>query len=184
MSHRFDKRALPLADRHYSRQKPGTPQFVRNGSCVVLLTPDADALWVSTWQQFIKHKWCGVWECSLFRNESPLLSSMLIREAMAATLFVWGRPPPRGFLTTVDAGKVKHKRDPGRCFLKAGFVRDGETTSGKLVFICPVESLPEPEQPMGYTGMMLGDFCKDRSFQSVSRNVKNNTAQGGEGKPE
>jgi hypothetical protein len=31
LSHRFDVRALRLADRHYSRQKPGTNQFVAPG---------------------------------------------------------------------------------------------------------------------------------------------------------
>jgi hypothetical protein len=28
MSHRADPLALPLADRHYNRQKPGSPQFM------------------------------------------------------------------------------------------------------------------------------------------------------------
>jgi len=44
LSHRFDRRALPLADRHYNRQKPGTSQFVPPGRCIVLLTPKATAL--------------------------------------------------------------------------------------------------------------------------------------------
>jgi hypothetical protein len=171
MSHRADSRALPLADRHYSRQKPGTPQFVRNGSCLVFLTADADALWVSTWQPFIKHSWVGVWECSLFRNESPHLSSFLILQAMAATRFCWGEPPGRGFLTTVDASKVRHKRDPGRCFLRAGFLRSGETKSGKLVFICQPKSMPEPEAPIGAGGFLLDEARRDRSIQVLSRNA-------------
>jgi hypothetical protein len=37
LSHRADHRALPLADRHYNRQKPGTPQFVPPGRCMGML---------------------------------------------------------------------------------------------------------------------------------------------------
>lgn len=36
LSDRFDPRARGLADRHYNRQKPGTPQFVPPGRCLVL----------------------------------------------------------------------------------------------------------------------------------------------------
>lgn len=35
LSHRADARALPIADRHYNRQKIGSPQFVPPGRCVV-----------------------------------------------------------------------------------------------------------------------------------------------------
>ena len=35
-SNRFDRRAREIADRHYNRQKPGTPQFVPPGRCCVL----------------------------------------------------------------------------------------------------------------------------------------------------
>lgn len=41
-----DPRALPLADRHYSRQKPGSNQFVPPGRRCVFLTENADALTV------------------------------------------------------------------------------------------------------------------------------------------
>lgn len=156
LSHRADPRALPLADRHYSRQKPGTPQFVRSGRCLVLLTANADALWVSTFQSFVKHGFVGVWECAMFRNESDVLSSELIREAMAATRWKWGPLPERGFLTSVDAGKVRHKRDPGRCFIRAGFDRAGESKSGKLWLLCPPDRIPPPEPPIsGVVGFLV-----------------------------
>ena len=35
MSHRADPAAKRLADRHYNRQKPNSPQFVPPGSCLV-----------------------------------------------------------------------------------------------------------------------------------------------------
>jgi len=86
-SHRFDIRALPLADRHYSRRKIGSPQFVKPGSNIVLLTEAADALWVTSWPdgQYVRHAWPGAWECSFFRNEGDVLSSELITEAVAIT---------------------------------------------------------------------------------------------------
>ena len=72
LSNRFDARALPLADRHYNRQKPGTPQFVPPSSNVVLISGDpVSALWVSIRQKYVKHAWPGAWCCSLFRNEGP-----------------------------------------------------------------------------------------------------------------
>ena len=49
ITHQADKRACRLADRHYSRKTRGAPQFVPPGRSLVLLTPEADALWVSSW---------------------------------------------------------------------------------------------------------------------------------------
>src|SRR6266511_1339866 len=70
-SYRADARALPLADRHYTRQKPGSAQFVPPGRCVVLLTDDADALWVTSWPfpEFVRHAWAGSMLCTLFRRD-------------------------------------------------------------------------------------------------------------------
>ena len=158
-SHRFDQRALPLADRHYSRQKPGTPQFVRPSRNVVLLTPSRDALWVSVYHkpECCDHAWPGAWECALFRNEGPSLASELIREAVAATRWLWSDlwtdPPTLGMITTVDPTKVRHKRDPGRCFLKAGFRRVGAMKSGLPVFQLAAVDMPEPCAPLGHLAL-------------------------------
>jgi hypothetical protein len=86
-SHRFDKRALPLANRHYSRQKPESPQFVKPGACVVMLSLDRTALWVSSFPkpEYCDHQWKGAWECAMFRNEGKELSSRLIKDAVAVT---------------------------------------------------------------------------------------------------
>lgn len=96
LSDRADPRALPLADRHYSRQKIGTPQFVPPGRCIVLLTAEAHACWVTGWPyaEYVRHAWAGAWINSFFRNESPHLSSDLIRQAVAATRARYGTPPP------------------------------------------------------------------------------------------
>lgn len=149
LSHRADHRALPLADRHYNRQKPGTPQFVPPGRCVVLLTRDEKALWVSSWPfaEFVRHEWAGAWVCSCFRNEGAGLSSDLIREAVACTRSVWGDPPPLGFITFVDRSKTRRKRDPGRCYRRAGWSVCGETKGGLLALQLLPDAMPEAARP-------------------------------------
>lgn len=150
-SHRFDTRALPLADRHYNRRKVGSPQFVPPGRCVVLLTPNADALWVSSWPfaEYVRHAWAGAWVCSLFRNESPSLSSELITEAVSATRAIFGEPPSLGMVTFVNAKKVRPKRDPGRCYLRAGWRRVGETKGGLVALQLLPCDMPAACQPLG-----------------------------------
>lgn len=148
LSHRFDRRALPLADRHYNRQKIGSPQFVPPGRCVVLLTKNADALWVTSWPfaQYVRHAWAGAWVNSLFRNESESLSSELIREAIAATRTIW-EPPSLGIITFVDAKKTRRKRDPGRCYRKAGFQHVGFTKGGLWAFQMLPADMPQAITP-------------------------------------
>lgn len=150
-SHRADPHARVIADRHYNRQKIGTPQFVPPGRCVVLLTPAEDALWITSWPfaEFTKHAWAGAWVCSCFRNEGPALSSDLIREAVAATRFLFGTPPALGMVTFVNASKVRRKRDPGRCYLRAGFRQVGETQGGLIALQLLPEAMPNAQAPLG-----------------------------------
>ena len=124
LSHRSDPRARVLADRHYNRQSIGADGFVPPGRCMVLLSTCARAFWVTSWPfaEYVKHAWGGAWICSAFRNEGAGLSSELIREAVAATCWRWP-VPAQGMITFVDEDKVRHKRDPGRCYGKAGFHR-------------------------------------------------------------
>lgn len=158
LSNRFDKRACTLADRHYSRQKPGTPQFVAPGRCIVLLTADASALWVSSWPygQYTHHAWAGAWICSLFRNEGPILSSDLIRQAISATRAIWQDTPDTGMITFIDPAKIRRKRDPGRCFLKAGFMHAGHTTTNNLLVLQILPNdMPDAVPPDGLQASML-----------------------------
>jgi hypothetical protein len=149
LSHRADRRALPIADRHYNRQKIGTPQFVPPGRCLVLLTKDADALWVSSWPfaEYVKHEWAGAWMCSCFRNESLHLSSELIRQAVAVTRWKWPLVPPLGMVTFVDPTKVRRKRDFGRCYLRAGFVNVGKTKGDLVALQLSPDRMPTAEPP-------------------------------------
>lgn len=151
ISNRADPRAVALADRHYNRQKIGTPQFVPPGRCLVLLTEDASALWVTSWPfaQYVKHAWAGAWVCSLFRNEGAILSSELIRSAVAATRWYYGDAPALGFITFVDADKTRKKRDPGRCYRKAGWRHVGFTVGGLVALQLDAAAMPMPEAPIG-----------------------------------
>ena len=144
-SHRFDPRGCALADRHYSRQKVGSPQFVPPGRCVVLRHED-DALWVTSWPfaEYVRHAWAGAWVCSLFRNESERLSSELILEAVAHTRHVWPDVPDLGMVTFVHADKVRRKRDPGRCYLRAGFRNVGHTKGGLVALQLLPDEMPHP----------------------------------------
>lgn len=157
VSHRADTRALPLADAHYNRQHVGAPQFVPPSTCLVLLTEDADAVWTTTWPlaQYTTHRWAGAWVNALFRNESPLLSSWLITKAVAATRAKWSAVPPLGIVTFVDADKVRHKRDPGRCYRKAGWRYVGKTQGGLLCFQQVPDEMPSPDAA-GDSQLLLG----------------------------
>lgn len=152
LSHRADPRALPLADRHYNRQKPGSTQFVPPGRCVVLLAMDGGAVWVTSWPfaQYVKHRWAGAWVNSLFRREHGELASILIKQAVAATRAVFGTPPELGLVTFVDRSKTRQKRDPGWCYLRAGFEPDGATKGGLLAFRLRPEKMPAADPPIGF----------------------------------
>lgn len=143
LSHRGDKRALPLADRHYNRQKIGSPQFVPPGRCVVLLTPEADALWVTSWPfaEYTRHAWAGAWVNSLFRNESAHLSSELILEAIAVTCSVWPDVPELGMITFVNT-KMVRSVNPGYCYKRAGFTHVGHTMGGLVALQMLPDCMP------------------------------------------
>jgi hypothetical protein len=145
-SHRFDPEVVPIADRHYNRQKIGSPQFVKPGRCIVLKIGTrtqlrnrytGGAFWTTSWPfaEYVKHEWAGAWECSAFRNEGAGLSSDLIREAIAITRGVW-EPPDLGMITMVNEEKTLRGRSsrskPGKCFLEAGFVHVGKTKKDEL----------------------------------------------------
>lgn len=150
-SWRADPRARELADRHYNRQKVGAKQFVPPGRCLVLVIPEV-AFWITSWPfaEYVKHAWAGAWVCSAFRNERPdlHLSSDLIREAVAATVNEWPDVPALGMITFVDRAKTRHKRDPGRCYRKAGFTHVGETKAGLAALQLLPAAMPAAASPL------------------------------------
>lgn len=161
LSHRFDKAALPMADRHYNRQKPGTPQFVPPGKCVVLKCDGG--LWVSSWQlpQFVKHAWPGAWVNSLFRKECEGIASDFIRQAISSTRFYWPQIPDRGMISFIDPKEVKPRAIRGRhtwghSYFEAGFKHVGYSGRGLWVFQILAADMPLPEPPIGAQFSMGG----------------------------
>lgn len=149
-SHRADPEVVPLADRHYNRQKVGSPQFAPPGRCLVLKTLELDAFWITSWPfaEYVKHAWAGAWVCSAFRNESNRKASELITEAVAATLHEYGPAPDLGMITFVDTRKVKRTRKPGYTFARAGFRHCGWTKGGLYAMQLLPEDMPKPAPPM------------------------------------
>jgi hypothetical protein len=127
-----DQACRQLADRHYSRQTIGAPQFCRPGRKLVLRTAQADAVWV-TWSG-IRDDGLEAWECTIFRNESKHQSSLMIGWAEIATRSEWGNPPKDGIITYVDAAKVRSP-NPGYCFKRAGWKQIGKSKKRGLILL-------------------------------------------------
>jgi hypothetical protein len=87
---------------------------------------------------------------TMFSNEGAGLSSELILEAVAASRAIYGEPPPLGMVTFVDASKTRHKRDPGRCYRRAGFRCVGETKGGLVALQMLPADMPAAFAPSGF----------------------------------
>jgi hypothetical protein len=134
-THKFDPRAAALADRHYSRRKIGSPQFMPPGQTIVLITPAGDAVY-GWWRP---HPDSGIkamngldgWTCTIFRNESLVYqSSDLIVDAEDAIREAGYGCGPSGLITYVFDRKVKSK-NPGYCFKLAGYTLTGRSADGR-----------------------------------------------------
>ena len=56
----------------------------------------------------------------------------------------------------IDGSKVKRKRDPGRCYIKAGFRScTAKTKAGLHVVHIGKIDMPEGKRPLGYTEQLL-----------------------------
>lgn len=159
-SNRFSPLCLPIADRHYNRQKPGTPQFVPPGACVVLFSPGM--VWVSLWQlpEYTDHAWPGAWINSCFRKECGGDASEYIRQAIAATRFEWPNVPALGMVSFLDPKEVKPRTIRGRdtwghSYFKAGFKHVGYTGKGLWAFQILPADMPPPQPAIGMQ-LMLG----------------------------
>lgn len=150
LSHRADPIARDIADRHYNRQKIGSPQFVPPGRCCVFVTKNKKAFWVTSWPfaQYVKHRWAGAWVCSAFRSEGAGKASELIHLALAATRAVYPDPPLFGMITFIDRKKVKPTMVRGVAtwgwtYMQAGFRPVGETKGGLLAMQMFQNEIPD-----------------------------------------
>lgn len=157
LSHRADPRCCALADRHYSRQKIGSPQFVPPGRCMVLYaeTETGRAVWVTSWPfaEYVKHAWAGAWVCSIFRNEGAGLASEMIVQAVAATRAFFGEPPALGMITFVKPSAVQSP-NPGYCYKRAGFQTAGAAKDGKPCLQLLPGKMPPARPPIGLQNRM------------------------------
>lgn len=150
-ANRADRAGVALADRHYSRQKPGSPQFMPPGSCRVLVANNSKAVFGMSFPkaEYVKHAWAGAWVISIFRNEEagPLASDM-VRSAMAHMQTEYD-VPEIGCVTFVDPKQVRGvhvrgERVKGFCFWKAGFRAVGETKGGLIAWQMLPKEMPSP----------------------------------------
>lgn len=149
VSNRADPLARVIADRHYNRQKVGSPQFVPPGRCCVLLEQTGRAFWVTSWPfaEYVKHRWAGAWVCSAFRSEDAGGSVELIQQALAASRAHFGDPPELGCVTFIDARKVEPIMTRGvpsfgYTWVKAGFKYAGKTEAGLLAYQITPDKIP------------------------------------------
>ena len=132
-----DPRAVALYNRHYSARDVGGRKLDRvrygfsgNGESLVLLTLHCDALYCWRYQRKYQKDGQEGLNCSIFRNEGDILSSVLISEACEWADAKWGKLRK---YTYVNPEKIKHKRDPGRCFIKAGWHNAGISPQGLVI---------------------------------------------------
>ncbi|RJG46515.1 hypothetical protein D3Y55_21210 [Mesorhizobium sp. DCY119] len=130
-----DRTCLDLYERHYScyRYRDGRKRvlFAGPGEKIVLRTGDGDAMFV--WRKFIDASGEQGINCAVFRNESPNLASDLIRQADAIADHCW---PGERHYTYVNSKAVR-SRNPGFCFVAAGWRRCGLTKGGLLIMERP-----------------------------------------------
>lgn len=150
---KFDPLAAALADGHYSRRTPGSPQFMPPGQTVILRTEDARAVF-GWWRP---HPRSGIrqmngldgWTCTIFRNTSSRQSSDLVLWAEVALRQVHSNCGPDGLLTYVWDKKIQ-SRNPGYCFKCAGWVTHPtkpRSADGKKTLLC---------KPWGACGLLEG----------------------------
>jgi hypothetical protein len=131
-----DIRAWKIYQRHYSciNKKPKIKQFVGPGESIVLVhltkSWEYDALFVWQKQKDRMDGRSGI-NCSVFRNESKILSSDMILEA---EIFAYNRWPGEKLFTFVNANKI-NSINPGYCFMKAGWKKAGKTKKSSLIIL-------------------------------------------------
>lgn len=133
-----DRTCLALYEQHYSahRYKDGRVRklFCGPGEKVVLRTFDGAAFWV--WRKFTDDsvdartglRQAGI-NCAAFRNVGTSRSSVLVAQADAIADCLW---PDCRHYTYINAAKIA-SRNPGYCFLVAGWRRCGQTKGGLLI---------------------------------------------------
>ncbi|HLV20137.1 MAG TPA: hypothetical protein VKZ49_04615 [Polyangiaceae bacterium] len=134
LTHKGDRECVALADRHYSRRKVGSPQFMPPGQTIVLRAAGAVWGWWRPAPQSGIRAMNGLdgWTCTIFRNErSDLhLSSAMV---VAAEEFLTDCGPD-GLITYVWDSRVR-SHNPGCCFKAAGYRVTGRSADGRKTLL-------------------------------------------------
>lgn len=168
--HDGDVSFLSIYNRHYSRylKSPGkrfqSKIFIGPGEKLLLRTLNCDAIFA--WRYSRYHSQSGV-ECNVFRNESTVLSSQLIQEAV---LLAWKKWPGVRLFTYVDATKITSV-NPGYCFKQAGWQYCGMTKHKSLHILAiePDTGVDTSHVAPQYTHSNLSSLSRRRS--SYAKNV-------------
>lgn len=141
-----DERLAAIYFRHYSchQYKDNRRQCgYRNrflvmgpGEKMPLLATDGRAIF--GWRKFKDASGQVGINCAFFRNEGDALSSLMILDAER---HAWKRWPGERLYTYVNADAVQ-SRNPGYCFIKAGWRKCGHTKGGLIVLEKLIEVTP------------------------------------------
>ena len=144
-----DPVAMSIYRRHYSRHayqdgRRHVGGVMPPGQHKFYMTCDGTAIF--GWLRNVVERYDGQTGvlCSVFRNEgyAHARSSELIEEACE---YAWQKWPGERLWTYVDPTKVT-SRNPGYCFLMAGFRRCGTSKKGLLIFErLPLDAVSEAE---------------------------------------
>lgn len=135
---KFDKRCALMADRHYSRRKIGSPQFMPPGQTIVLISKCERAVF-GWWRPdpksgLVQMNGLDGWTCTIFRNESDLRSSDMILDAELAIGECGYGCGKDGMITYVFDKKVA-SANPGYCFKRAGWSVAGRSADKKKTLL-------------------------------------------------
>src|SRR5262249_4575256 len=101
------------------------------------------------------------------REGGSHLASDLIRAAVAHTRAEWPDVPDLGMVTFVDPAEIA-STNPGFCYLRAGFERDGHTEGGLPALRLRPERMPEATPTPSDQLALWVEERKNRSPQRMS----------------
>jgi hypothetical protein len=151
--------ARELADRHPTRQTPGARGFIPPGFRMLWRCADAGgaAIW-SACRNVFREVWR--WRNTIFRNETSMLSSDLVRSATIATYIDWLERyrslPSEQLITEIDVEATAPRRSkrslPGHCYLMAGWTFLYEVPASHGRPLRHVLGAPSPEIVLAEAG--------------------------------
>jgi len=135
-----NKTAFDIFTRHYTfrkwRRRNGLngKRMAGPGETIVMISKNNDALFIWKKQKYSQDGQIGI-NCVVFRNESKILSSVLLQQA---EIIAWKKWPGERLFTYVNSLKIR-SINPGYCFKVVGWKQCGISKANKLIIL---EKLP------------------------------------------